>query len=375
MNGLKHEGIFGANVKYKLSLGARIFGTPIINVFDGRYFKVIVQEDIRPPVEMLIESGLMEAHHQDIQFQLELNHIVDTGTMVDKSPWLRRTGWTESFIGQDMDRLVQAMDSPGMDDAIYSVWKGMERLLRRCGDGVRDCEWRNWTNIGFWLNSIDATAPNSIPFHIHWEEATFQRYKGYWQNFICFCLRVVMDETLNGQFTEEQKDLLMKILSTAELDDVDEGIMDKLLLQFSVRTIMHSDFLRRKSILRYFCGVLGWNTSTKTWKMANTYTPILAGLQWCMRVIVLEHCLPIEERDKYPEGFVMDPLETFRMVRDKWLVDGSSTPFNYIHKLLQYGQQVAKDAKGRDRISTGDEGYSRARRHRRSRARDVNLWV
>ncbi len=306
---------------------------------------------------MLIESGLMEAHQRDTEYQQGLNVIMDTATMVDKSPWIRRTGWTESFIGQDMDKLVRATDSPGVDDAIYSIWTGVERLLRRCGDGVRDCGRRNWTNIGFWLNSINATEPNTIPFHLYWEEATFQRYMGYWQNFICFCLRAIMDDTLEAQFTEEQRELLMQMLSMAEFDDGDEAVMDKMLLQFSVRAIMHSDFLATKSCLRYFCGVLGWHASTKTWRTANTYTPILAGMQWCMRVIVLEHCLPIEERERYPDGFELDPLTKFRRVRDKWLVDGSSTPFNYVHKLLQYGQQVAKDSKGRDRIRFGSNAY------------------
>jgi hypothetical protein len=329
----------------------------LIELTNYRYFKVTVEEDMELPIDRLMESSLEEAYRRDEEFQHGLNHIMDTATMVDKSPWIRRTGWTESFIGRDMDKLVEAIDSPGMNDAIYAIPKGVERLLRRCGDGVRDCERRNWTNIGFWLNSIDATTPNTTPFHIHWEEATFQRYMGYWQRFICFCIRTIMDDQLGAQFTEEQRDLLMQIISTTELDDFHEDALDNLILQFSIRAIMHSDFLQTKSVLRYFCGVLGWNASTKTWKTANIYTPMLAGLQWCIRVIVLEYSIPTPERGNYPNGFVQDPVSTFRSIRDEWLVNGRSTPFNYVHKLLQYGQQVAKDTKGRDRIRFGSNPF------------------
>ena len=88
----------------------------------------------------------------------------------------------------------------------------------------------------------------------------------------------------------------------------------------------------------------------KQWRRPCHYTNILAGLQYCIRVIMLEHALPQDSRGRYPDAYAQDPLMTFRQVREAWLVDGEPSPFNYIHKLLNYGMAAAKDAGGRDRV-------------------------
>jgi len=51
----------------------------------------------------------------------------------------------------------------------------------------------------------------------------------------------------------------------------------------------------------------------------------------------------------------MDPLEKFRLTRDKWLVQGSPSPFNYIHKLLNYGIAAGKFGTGRSRFQWAAE--------------------
>jgi len=40
----------------------------------------------------------------------------------------------------------------------------------------------------------------------------------------------------------------------------------------------------------------------------------------------------------------------FRHYRDKWLIEGEGTPFNYVHKLLNYGYVVSKNSKTRSSI-------------------------
>jgi hypothetical protein len=90
----------------------------------------------------------------------------------------------------------------------------------------------------------------------------------------------------------------------------------------------------------HFFGVLGYNARTKRWREPNTYTPILAGVQFCMRVLMLEYALPSEDRNELICMEGDDPLEIFRGVRDKWLVDGEASPFNAMHKLLQYGMRA-----------------------------------
>jgi len=60
--------------------------------------------------------------------------------------------------------------------------------------------------------------------------------------------------------------------------------------------------------------------------------------------------LPSEERNKLICMEGDGPLEVFREVIDKWSVDGEPSPFNTMHKLLQYGMRVGMAIGGRDRV-------------------------
>src|ERR1700738_3045169 len=65
---------------------------------------------------------------------------------------------------------------------------------------------------------------------------------------------------------------------------------------------------------------------------------------------MLEAGCPMEKRDDFTEESIVNPVDMFRAVRDKWLVDGEATPFGYIHRLLNYGMAAAHNATTRSRI-------------------------
>ena len=113
--------------------------------------------------------------------------------------------------------------------------------------------------------------------------------------------------------------------------------------------LKHSDFDLCKSGLIYFSGILGFNIHLHQWMEPSSYTQILAGLQFCIRVILLEYSIPVDQRDNY-RNMKPTPLERFRQVHDLYLVEGSEYPYNYIHKLLNYGMQASKNFTTRSRI-------------------------
>ena len=113
--------------------------------------------------------------------------------------------------------------------------------------------------------------------------------------------------------------------------------------------IKHSDFDLCKSSLIYFSGILGFNIPLHKWMEPSSYTQILAGLQFCIRVILLEYSIPVDQRDNY-RNVKPTPLERFRQVHDPYLVEGTEYPYNYIHKLLNYGMQASKNFTTRSRI-------------------------
>jgi hypothetical protein len=152
-----------------------------------------------------------------------------------------------------------------------------------------------------------------------------------------FCSRsITTDESVS--FTPSQRRCLYELLLIVDLDDVtDKDMFDAKVLELCTLLVQHSDYATQRSSLIYFTGVLGFNVEYKQWGQLQDYTTILAGIQWCVRVIMLETSLPSERRDEFTEESQLNPVELFRTIRDKWLVDGEGTPFGYIHRLLNYG--------------------------------------
>jgi hypothetical protein len=110
----------------------------------------------------------------------------------------------------------------------------------------------------------------------------------------------------------------------------------------------------------------------KQWRQPQDYTTILAGIQWCVRLIMLETSLPSGRRDEYTEESVLNPMEVFRTVRDKWLVDGEGTPFGYIHRLLNYGMNAGRKVTTRTRIRWSADNKTL---YFDSRALKLEAWI
>ena len=123
------------------------------------------------------------------------------------------------------------------------------------------------------------------------------------------------------QFSDRQRECLLELNSLIFEMDVDSEI-EKKIFELSVLLIQHSDYAKERSSLIYFTGVLGYNLEWKQWRQPLQYTTILAGIQFCIRVIMLEASLPTEIRDNFNETSLENPVQAFRKVRDQWLVDG-----------------------------------------------------
>src|SRR5439155_10816745 len=67
------------------------------------------------------------------------------------------------------------------------------------------------------------------------------------------------------------------------------------------------------------------------------------------RVLLLEHSLPLAQRNDFRD-VNPTPLERFRHIHDPYLVEGGEFPFNYFHKLLNYGIHASKNSTTRSRI-------------------------
>jgi len=83
--------------------------------------------------------------------------------------------------------------------------KSVERVIRHCIEGVQDCE-RNWNLIPFWLASPEC----GKPFRSFFKDNTIERYVDYWQQLICFCLRILGEEEIMEFNSERRKSCTWK---------------------------------------------------------------------------------------------------------------------------------------------------------------------
>lgn len=195
---------------------------------------------VRKPTasQLLINELLSKATQHDKQHEQQLR-IVKEASHVTLTPWLRRTGWSASFLGKNMLALSETTAKPtAAEGGLMNIWNSVERTIRRSLDSVKDCNARGWHLILFWLVSPRGDQEASQPFRQHFAEGTVTRYIGYWQRFICFCLRMLDNsEEFGVQFRNNQRNKLCKLRAMVELDNVIEEELDK-----EVTAVLKADF-------------------------------------------------------------------------------------------------------------------------------------
>jgi hypothetical protein len=196
------------------------------------------------------------------------------------------------------------------------------KVLGDCWDGYHDCLAREWDLIPFWLRSVMLDKEDTKPFRSYMAPYTLARYIGYWQSYILFCWRMydLQDERL--EFTREQFRNLIEvrtILNDYTEDEAQE--LERALFKLSVSLICHSDYAKAPSSLIYYTGVRGYNVDYKQWRKPQDYTTILARIQFCIQIIMLEYSLPTQTRNEYTEDSAITPVMKFRQIRH-WLIDG-----------------------------------------------------
>ena len=292
------------------------------------------------------------AEAMEVESVRSMQVAMDESSLSVRTPWLNRTKWQDRFAGKDMSMLLQMTEKPNQSEAwLLDLWGDLGTLMRKCNDGLKDLVQRDWDVISHWVASPDRTSRCKKPMNVHLKLKTVEEYASYWQRFICFCMRVLDEnvEALAGfKFTEEQQTLLQQMRGMYILDGshVDAGSKKKELLRASLRFIRQQVWEVGTPALVLFSGVLGYKEDTGRWREPEHYTNMLAGMVWCMRVLVLEYALPTSSRDRLAGDDQLNPLNRVKLVRDQWLVEDEDCPFASLHSLMVYGIKVAKDKVG-----------------------------
>ena len=298
-----------------------------------------------------IECLLDSADAKDEAVQAALDQIDGNIHKVDNTPWLRKTGWPKMFAGQDMGTLHALTQLAASNSELEMIATSVVRVITvRCMESIHDLNERNWTLIPFWLNSYDVSKAHEKPFSEHIETKTVEKYAKLWARLLVMCVRVIGMEgeeqrECGVEFTPEQEASFIGLKVYVEGVFVDDDELDTMVLHCSALLCKHDDYAPQRSAIMYFMGILGYDIWSQSWSTPNSYTPKLAAIQLCMRVVLLEHTIPMDGRDTWRESYAAsNPVEEFNAVRNVWLVEGVGTPYNRVHKMLVYGMHIAQSS-------------------------------
>jgi hypothetical protein len=309
-----------------------------------------------PIPQVSIETLLERATLRDAEVDKERDIMEAVKNKVDENPWEHRTQWTSMFDKCDMNVLVEGYQRPREDAFLRTVWESVTRVLKgRCMDGVKDCNKRGWEILLYWLSSVDATKCESKPFSHTFDAGTLKDYSEIWAGLVMLCLRrsEMPDDHRVPLRTNDEMALtkIRMVWQRGQQEGLDTDDLDDAVLAFSAELTMHDKLRENVGAIQYYSGLMAYQPKTKTFATPDEYTPKLAALQWCMRVILLESTLPTKERsDFYRYHDHESPLDKFRKIHGLWLTQGRDTPFHLIHALMNYGFKAAWWTPGKDHI-------------------------
>ena len=202
-----------------------------------KYFPVTLNSsENSSQMNVLMNALVKEASDRDEQHERQLDTVYNAH-ITTLTPWLRRTMWSDMFMGKDMNQLVELMGKPSVGETgLLAIWNATEKLVHKSFLGVKDCWGRGWSLIPFWLVSAHKNEESSKPFRIFYQDATIARYASYWQRLIVFCLRALLQDRseLGVQFRECQAEKLNELLARVELGEPTEEELEKMVQHFNI---------------------------------------------------------------------------------------------------------------------------------------------
>ena len=135
------------------------------------------------------------------------------------------------------------------------------------------------------------------------------------------------------------------------------AVLDRRVFEFFISSIKHKvAYDVHRNPLVHFTAVLGIGDERTghSYKRPAGYTGQLAGLVWCVRMLMLEHIF--EEEPEEPEEMRFEVVEKFQEEHREWLVDGSYSPFSTMIGLMAYGKGHRKKDGGMPSVMWEENG-------------------
>jgi hypothetical protein len=186
----------------------------------------------------LMRRMLAEATAKAQKSPENLHVVCDDEGKAEIGPWLTRTGWKDTFNGEDMSVLVEfTKKDKGEDHVITWIDQSIPRILDHCMRGVKDLKIRGWDEIRYVMQSWQKDKDSDRPFLLYYKDLT--SYHEVWKSLLFFCWRMFTEEKPGLEFTDHQLKYLYQLRGLSF--DADKECVDKIVLALCISLIEHQD--------------------------------------------------------------------------------------------------------------------------------------
>lgn len=283
--------------------------------------------------------------------------------VVELDSWIRFTGWNEVLNQsehnmRDTHRFTREPDPEELElTRLLVAWN---RILERCLDTLVAMDHKD--TLKWWVSPKNEAA-SVHPFELPQNAKTMTKYSSRFQGFVCYAMRTAPiehwdDKTETGvRFTRPQWKSIKQMRTilmtpcpddpTTEVEDQDQELTSEL-MGFCQLVVMQ-DMGKQKSVydspLMHYLAVMGVDTESNTFRVSFFYTPILAGILYINRLIMLEIAVSIDgwpELDIPAKDDIPSVPERIHQIRRQYLCEASFSPTSSILSQLAMGKSFNK---------------------------------
>jgi hypothetical protein len=360
------------------------------------FFTVTVLDQARDLVEAtprgqanvfqaLIDEQLAAAiQEQDARAQIYSSQVSKT----EVSPWLEMTRWPRYFHGLNMAEVAPLAyaANPITEPTLVLLGESFDRLIERAHQSI--CEDKISVFDQAQMNSFISgySGKHDRMLIVKLQKNTFRAYKSLWKRLLCFVYRTSLPTQsipLLHRFTDAQLGYLKQVLyltekllsvqhllgsntMPAEGRGLEEATcnLDRACLLLCIALLDHTlqgDHF--ESVVLSFLAVLGIDESPGgVFCTPLTYSPNLSKFIKMAQMLVVQRSVVAAE-----EGEINHPSDMLDEMRERFLVRGSRTAFDWACCLRAYAKKVVSNttsigyiawSEDRSSVTYKDTGFS-----------------
>ena len=311
-------------------------------------------EYIRAQIDEALEQGDQETRAFE-------DRILDNAAPTEISPWLEMTRWPKYLHGHSFIEVARLASPASLasEPLLVEFSDSLDRVVEQAHTSIRDDK----------VNVFDQARINSFiqrrrafdrPLMIKLRDSTYRSYKQVFKRLICFAYRTVQPENcieLAHRLTARQLGHLDEMIAIGEeliglkqsrqtresdkqgpnaVQQSLEDRLDRACLHFCISILDHTlkgDLFESTAI--GFLAALGVDPEKKILRDASSFTSYLSAFVKISQMLVIQMSVLMAE-----EGQIEHPSDVLDEMRERFMIHGSRSPFNWVLRLRAYGKKI-----------------------------------